>query len=178
MGNLDDAIKDGWMFYSAFLQNEHRPSPWTGDEPSLEELEAARAGQLFDMTIDGKRWRRVPLAVNWSLAEDDANYRSDKTKAKHKTTPRHLHCEFEFQQQMIHIDFVRYVTWGPLSGFQEFKFFVNGQLKSRGGYYALFGTHEQAMPACLRTNEYAIIADGRLDGLVLPGLSAWLIDTK
>ena len=170
----------GLFFYSPARRYEHYP-PWVGDSPSHEHLQKTETGKMFKMTIDGERWKRVPLDVTWELAEDDANYPCSDPSASPKPTPRHIHCNFKFLKKTIHIDFVRFMNWGPLSGFEEFQFFLNGKFYSRGGYSVCYGMARKAMPACLRTRTFAIIAHGGFSGAVLPqykGLSAWLIESK
>jgi hypothetical protein len=180
LSNLLSVEKNGLFFYDPSRRYEHYP-PWFGDCPSREQLQKAETGKMFKMTIDGERWQRVPLDVTWELAEDDANYPCEDLSASPMPTPRHIHCNFKFLKKTIHIDFVRFISWGPLSGFEEFQFFMNGTFQSRGGYSVCYGMARKAMPACLRTTKFAIIAHGGFSGAVLPpfnGLSAWLIEPK
>lgn len=180
LSNLLHVEKNGLFFYDPSRRYEHYP-PWVGDRPTFEQLQKTETRKMFKMTIDGERWQRVPLDVTWELAEDDANYPCEDLSASPMPTPRHIHCNFKFLKKTIHIDFVRIMSWGPLSGFEEFQFFLNGKFHSRGGYSVCYGMRPKAIPACLRTRTFAIIAHGGFSGAVLPpfkGLSAWLIESS
>jgi len=180
LGNLEDVRKDGYRFYHPKLRGLSLPRVWKSGQPSSSDLLPIEEGGTTDMVIDNERWQRLPTVnATWTLASDDANFGNGNPRAKPRPTPRHIHTEFLFQGNTVHIDFVRFIEWGPLSGFEEFQFFLNGQFASRGGCYVCYATCCRDMPACLRIGNVAIIASGGFEGAVLPsydGLSTWKIE--
>ncbi|HNV71675.1 MAG TPA: tetratricopeptide repeat protein [Candidatus Ozemobacteraceae bacterium] len=182
-------LEDGFGYYSPRDYGkprspewvENHPTPWTGQKPDNEQLGPLEDGGAAKMTIDGDLWTRVPIEVTWSLAESDANAYVTCYKSTPQPSPRCIHTEFTFQGHTIHIDYQRRVSFGPLSGFEEFKFFLDGKFYSRGGGFVCYGVWPHAWPAALRTPEFAIICNRFFGSGILPEfkhLTAWLITRK
>jgi hypothetical protein len=87
------------------------------------------------INVDGALWSLVQrLPVRWELAPDD--HRCGQPDRRLVGRPSHLHASFQLGKHDVHVDFVRFVSWGPLSGTEEFLVFVDGVLQGRGGLFA------------------------------------------
>jgi hypothetical protein len=109
-------------------------------------------------TLGSELWTRQPFVDHsWNLASDDVQFSTGPT-GKPLPSPRHFHTSFDFAGHSIHIDFVRFVQWGPLSGVEQFIGFVDGQFNSRGGHYVLVpGAWKRGWPFVMRFADAAIV---------------------
>lgn len=163
--HLDQVRAEASEFYSVQKRDEPRPSPWGEQYPSLFDLKSPEDGGKSEMNIDGVLWVRLPPPPQiWTLAQDDANYGLPATESW-RPTPRHLHTSLMCAGYIVHIDFVRFMSWGPLSGTEEYVFFVDGVFKSRGGCYVhVPATFHRAWPPCVRFGQFAVVMRGCIRG--------------
>jgi hypothetical protein len=127
--------------------------------------------------VDGSVWTFVEqLSVDWQFAPDDPRY--TKLDTKRPVTPRHIHASFQVGGHGVHADYVLFMSWGPLSGTEEFLVFVDGVLRSRGGHFACPpGGWHRNWPLAIPLEDQLLLFDGTFDGgpdlSTFMGLSLW-----
>jgi hypothetical protein len=136
LGPVSELEKDSRSFYLGQVFSRKR---YQGRfEPDLgKKLGGKRPLQLPSEGIvefDGKSYRRIPgPSIVWHQADDDVNYLSLKMEYEPRSSPRHFHTAFVFLRRPVHIDFVRFVGYGPISVVNEFLVFSAGRFITRGG---------------------------------------------
>jgi hypothetical protein len=134
LGPVSEFEKDSRSFYFSSIfhrQYQGRFKPEVGEQSQTNRSYPWPAGVL---EFEGSGYRRIPGPdVVWHQAEDDVNLLSLKMGYKPQLTPRHFHAAFLFQLIRIHLDYVKFIQWGPLSGVEEFLVFSDGRFISRGG---------------------------------------------
>jgi hypothetical protein len=155
---LDHVRKEAFSFYSPQQRDEPRPTPWEDERPSFFDLGPAEEGGKTKLTINGSKWCRIPPPPHtWELAEDDPNFGRPES-APRKMTPCHIHTSFDHAGFHLHIDFVQFMSWGPLSGTEEYIFFVDDIQRSRGGRYVHPPAgFRRAWPPCVRFGRFAVV---------------------
>ena len=139
IGLIGQLENDSRSFYFASLFNkryegrfEPRRGKWTRAMGTLERQHESV------LELSGRRYRRMSGPdVVWHQAEDDVNYSSLKMGYGPLLTPRHFHTDFIFQRRQLHLDYVKFINWGPLSGVEEFLVFSEGHFITRGGHYGI-----------------------------------------
>jgi hypothetical protein len=80
----------------------------------------------------GQQLRQIE--VPWVVALDDASYQPPPESSHFfDGSPSHVHTEFEVEGDRVHIDRLRANKYAPGRSFTEFRIFVNGELRGRGG---------------------------------------------
>jgi len=134
LGPVSEFEKDSRSFYLSSIfhrQYQGRFKPEAG-EPS-------QTSRSFDwhasiLELKGRDYLRVQGPdVVWHQAEDDVNYLSLKLRYEPQLTPRHFHAGFLFQLKQIHLDYVKFIQWGPVAGVEEILAFSDGDFITRGG---------------------------------------------
>ena len=136
IGPIGKFEKDSRSFYFARLFHrpyqgrfEPRGGRWTWAAGALKKLSESV------MELAGRRYHRISgPEVTWRQAEDDINFLSLKMGYKPRLTPRHFHADFAFRRRRVHIDYVKFIQWGPLSGVEEFLVFADSRFIARGGH--------------------------------------------
>jgi hypothetical protein len=63
--------------------------------------------------VDGKELRRIPLPeIDWQPGPHGTNL---KLKASH-ILATHFHGDLQVSERSLHIDYFKFVSWGPLTG--------------------------------------------------------------
>jgi len=135
IGPASEFEEDSRSFYFAPLSRrpyQGRYNPAGARSRSLREVKRLSRDRL---EFSGKRYRRISgPAVVWHRAKDDGKYLSQKPGDMLPVKPRHFHADFEFRKRRVHVDFLKFLRWGPLSGVQELLFFSDGRFITRGGH--------------------------------------------
>lgn len=133
IGPVSEFEKDSRFFYFALLfkqtyQGRYKPA---GD--SSRGLRKLRKSSSDRLEFSGKSYRNIPgPEVVWQQAEDDGEKRSRKPGNGLAVMPRHFHADFEFRKKRVHVDFLKFVRWGPLSVAMEYIVFSEGRFVTRG----------------------------------------------
>lgn len=172
LGPVMDIRRRGYTFYSPRRREipgwENVPDPPVpkripGDVPRLE--------------FDGQRWERPSVIhVAWELAIDDCHY--DPEPGVDLRSPRHIHASHEINGHGVHIDYIRFMQGGPLSGFDEFQVFVDGAFRNRGGKFVhVPGSFWRGFPVAVRLDDRLLVINAfppyRDDFAKFDGLSVW-----
>jgi hypothetical protein len=132
------AIRDS----SSFYWSQIRGGPYTGVLDHRQDGEFSSRDfwrRLADPTLDaaGQHWTRASVPpIRWVQAEDDVNFgwperQRDGRRLEH--SPRHFHADITLGDEVLHLDYLKQISWGPLMGHEEFLVFAKGQFVARGG---------------------------------------------
>ena len=74
--------------------------------------------------------------IRWIQAADDVNFgwperQRDGRRLEH--SPRHFHADITLGDEVLHLDDLKQISWGPVMGHEEFLVFAKGQFVARGG---------------------------------------------
>ncbi len=80
----------------------------------------------------GKQVRRI--AAEWEVADDDASREAPPADIDFEPgSPRHLHAQFDVDNNLVHVDYVAAEFVSPPRRYVEIRVFVRGLLAGRGG---------------------------------------------
>jgi hypothetical protein len=127
------------------------------------------------------RRHRGEVRLAWEAAADDARYlpmtpeeSGDVEWRYAKGSPSHLHSEAVVNGARIHIDHVKIQTYGPGSVFTEFRIFVNGRLRGRGGSAGCsLGAGGSDLPAVARVGSGLVLTVDDVNGFEEPVVELW-----
>ncbi len=122
--------KHSWAYY----RGKSYEGPFNVDQPiKLTHAILMGAPPVTEIMVEGVRWLRMTSPqVNWIQGSGDANC-GLSNPAKAKSSPRHFHADICVGPRSLHIDFLKFVSWGPLTGVLEFLVFQGGECLGRGG---------------------------------------------
>lgn len=137
--------------------------------------------EINKIEVDGVLWTYVEqLSVSWEFAPDDPRY--TKPDTERPVNPRHIHAWFQLGKHEVHVDYVRFTSYGPGMVIQEFLVFVDGALRGRGGHLGCLGsTNQRNWPLAIRLKDQLLLLDKYFDGgsddcTAFTGLSLWSLE--
>jgi len=122
--------KHSWAYY----RGKSYEGPFNVDQPiKLTRDILVGAPPATEIIVEGVRWLRMTTPqVNWIQGSGDANC-GLSNPAQAKSSPRHFHADICVGPTSLHIDFLKFVSSGPLTGVLEFLVFKGGECLGRGG---------------------------------------------
>ena len=169
--DVDTLIEEGYAYYR-FGKNRQPPpvfpptSPWECDPEAHKLIVRLRGSKSKSEIVDGKLWLRENIDLKWEVGQLN-NAETPYSQNENDYDPEkkwfcHLHTTFSFAGHEIHVDYLRRRTYGPLSGFEELRFYVDGVFVARGGMYVVGPAGRQKnSPAAFIAPDFAIIEDRR-----------------
>lgn len=153
------------------------------DEPdegqlSWQELEPIRNGAAKCIDLRGERWIRIDSPkANWLVMKGHSSGRT------------HVHTSFDAFEHHFHLDYVRFVSNGPMAVAAEILVFMDGKLMTRGGFFgcAPVSPCYRNMPLFLRVGTFALsishllkLDKDAVKGAVVgfDGLGLWTLDSS
>lgn len=186
VGDLKQALRESFDFYGTPTSDE-KPSAerkWTPWHPVPLDRDVANAienGTKIDFFDHwGEKWQRMnPPHLDW---QPGPQHRDPMATSFNSGYPFacHFHCDYELANQSVHIDYLADLGTGPSVGVYEYRFYVDGSLRSRGGYRVrTFTAVANGKPPAIRVGNYLLIATRYLHGSKLPiqdAISLWHCD--
>lgn len=170
------AVTDGSLFVQEGESGgfTFRSSPFQLRRPTrLESDDGARY-----LHYGARLWEKSET-VNclWEMGAVNEHFGKAPPLATHRR-PVHFHASFQISNKRVHIDFVRRVSSGPLSGTLMYYVFVEGRLAQRGGEFAFPpGSMRRCWPLAIRVDRRVLVIDAFLpwkDSLTeFEGVSLW-----
>lgn len=182
LGPLSEAIADSLRYYSP----DYTKRVETACDKAMTGLRQVHTDVNKDKTskiqVGSSVWQYVEhLSIKWEFAPDDPRYINLDIKLP--VNQRHIHGSFHISEHKIHVDYVRFMQGGPLSGTEEFLVFVDGVLRGRGGVFVCSpgGSHRN-WPLAIRLENQLLLIDKIFDGgqdlVNFNGVSLWKLEAK
>lgn len=135
--SIGKARKDIW----AYLRQGH-DRPYEGPfnyQPNPKFARLARKATTRFRT-GGQPWVERPLGpFAWDMAPGDVNYdwpRGREYGRRLDHDPRHFHGNLVLGNEVVHLDLVTSLRWGPLTGFHYLQASIGGIPVARGGCWS------------------------------------------
>ena len=128
LGPLSELLTDCTRYYVPASLGGGRPDG-TARGKSVRHLDEENVRIEFD----GRIWEYVRhIPVKLDLAPDD--HRSGGPNVS-DFKASHMHAWFQLDHRSVHVDYVRFISYGPAMGVDEFLIFVDGIRQGRGGFF-------------------------------------------
>lgn len=165
--DVEAVIKDGFDHYAFSMNGKPVPvfpptSPWECDKETHAMLVRLRDLDHKRVTIDGKSWLRENIDVQWEFGPLN-NAQAPHSESlegydREKKWFRHIHTTFSFAGHEIHADYLMRRSGGPMSGFEEIRYYVDGVFVARGGLFVVVPAGKNTRyPSALKAPDFAII---------------------